>query len=77
MEFLRETDLEKYMLNKLTEVVREYVETVYKPLNSRHRKTVLVFTGDRYKPVDIITRFVNDKSKHDYDLRQGFEGLGI
>ncbi|WP_336526056.1 hypothetical protein [Bacteroides acidifaciens] len=63
MEFLRETELEKYMLNKLTEVVREYVETVYKPIDSRHRKTVMVFTGDRYRPIDIITRFVNVKKK--------------
>ncbi|MBD5369937.1 MAG: hypothetical protein HDR80_02175 [Bacteroides sp.] len=63
MEFLRETELEKYMLNKLTEVVREYVETVYKPIDSRHRKTVMVFTGDRYKPIDIIARFVNVKKK--------------
>lgn len=63
MEFLRETELEKYMLNKLNEVVREYIETVYKPLESRHRKTIMVFTGDRYKPVDIITRFVNVKPK--------------
>ena len=60
MEFLRETELEKYMLNKLTEVVREYV---YKPIDSRHRKTVMVFTGDRYRPIDIITRFVNVKKK--------------
>lgn len=65
MEFLRETELEKYMLNKLTEVVREYVETVYKPIDSRHRKTVMVFTGDRYRPIDIITRFVNVKNKTD------------
>lgn len=63
MEFLRETELEKYMLNKLTEVVREYIETVYKPIDSRHRKTVMVFTGDRYRPIDIITRFVNVKKK--------------
>ena len=53
------------MLNKLTEAVREYVETVYKPKDSRHRKTVMVFTGDRYRPIDIITRFVNVKSKTD------------
>ena len=65
MEFLRETELEKYMLNKLTEAVREYVETVYKPKDSRHRKTVMVFTGDRYRPIDIIARFVNVKSKTD------------
>ncbi len=65
MEFLRETELEKYMLNKLTEVVREYVETVYKPIDSRHRKTVMVFTGDRYRPIDIITRFVSIKNKTD------------
>ena len=65
MEFLRETELEKYMLNKLTEAVREYVETVYKPIDSRHRKTVMVFTGDRYRPIDIITRFVNIKNKTD------------
>ena len=65
MEFLRETELEKYMLNKLTEAVREYVETVYKPIDSRHRKTVMVFTGDRYRPIDIITRCVNIKNKTD------------
>ena len=65
MEFLRETELEKYMLNKLTEVVKEYVETVYKPIDSRHRKTVMVFTGDRYRPIDIITRFVSIKNKTD------------
>ena len=65
MEFLRETELEKYMLNKLTEAVREYVETVYKPIDRRHRKTVMVFTGDRYRPIDIITRFVNIKNKTD------------
>lgn len=59
MEFSRETELEKYQLDKLTQAVREYVETICKPLNSRHRKTIMVFTGDRYKPVDIITRFVN------------------
>lgn len=67
MEFLRETELEKYMLNKLNEVVREYVETIYKPLKSRHRKTIMVFTGDNYKPVDIITRFVGDKRKQKVD----------
>lgn len=61
MEFLRETEFEKMMLNKLNEAVREYVEAVCRPLNSRHRKTILVFTGDRYKPTDIITRFVNVK----------------
>lgn len=65
MEFLRETELEKYMLNKLTEVVREYVETIHKPIDSRHRKTIMVFTGDRFKPVDIITRFVNIKPRKD------------
>ena len=65
MEFLRETELEKYMLNKLTEVVREYIETVYKPIDSRHRKTVMVFTGDRYRPIDITTRSVNVKNKTD------------
>lgn len=59
MEFLRETEFEKMMLNKLNEAVREYVEAVCKPINSRHRKTIMVFTGDRYKPVDIITRFVS------------------
>lgn len=70
MEFLRETEFEKMMLNKLNEAVREYLEAVCKPINSRHRKTILVFTGDRYKPVDIITRFVNVKSKNGNDLEQ-------
>lgn len=63
MEFQRDTEFEKMMLDRLNQAVREYVEAIYKPLNSRHRKTVMVFTGDRYKPVDIITRFVNVKKK--------------
>lgn len=66
MEFQRDTEFEKMMLDRLNQAVREYVEAVYKPLNTRHRKTVMVFTGDRYKPVDIITRFVNIKQK-DYE----------
>ena len=57
MEFQRD----KMMLDRLNQAVRDYVEAVCKPLNTRHRKTVMVFTGDRYKPVDIITRFVNIK----------------
>ena len=61
MDFLRETEFEKMMLERLNQAVREYVEAVCKPLNSRHRKTILVFTGDRYKPTDIICRFVNVK----------------
>lgn len=61
MEFQRETEFEKMMLDRLNQAVREYVEAICKPLNSRHRKTIMVFTGDRYKPTDIITRFVNVK----------------
>ena len=61
MEFQRDTEFEKLMLDRLNQAVREYVEAVYKPLNSRHRKTDMDFTGDRYKPVDINTRFVNIK----------------
>ena len=66
MEFQRDTEFEKMMLDRLNQAVREYVEAICKPPNSRHRKTVMVFTGDRYKPVDIITRFVNIKQK-DYE----------
>lgn len=61
MEFQRDTEFERMMLDRLNQAVRDYVEAIYKPLDSRHRKTVMVFTGDRYKPVDIITRFVNVK----------------
>lgn len=61
MDFLRDTEFEKMMLDKLNQAVRDYVEAIHKPLNTRHRKTIMVFTGDRFKPTDIITRFVNIK----------------
>ena len=62
-EFKRQTELQRYMLQRLTEAVKEYLEIVEKPSGSRHRKTTLIFCGDRYKPVGIKTRFVVPKSK--------------
>lgn len=64
-EFKRTTELQRLMLNKLTAVVKDYLEAVEKPQGSRHRKTTFVFVGDRYKPQTIEARFVLTKSKKD------------
>lgn len=61
-EFKRERALQKEMLQRLTDVVREYLEVIEKPTGAaRHRKTTLTFVGDRYKPVDIVCRYVVPK----------------
>lgn len=62
-EFKRATALQKDRLQVLIEAVREYLEVVEKPTGGRHRRTTLVFCGDRYKPVSIQTRFVVPKSQ--------------
>jgi len=61
-EFKRETELQKLMLDRLTKDVREYLEVVEKPTRGRHRKTTLTFVGDRYKPTEIVCRFVTPKN---------------
>ncbi len=58
MNFRRITDFDKWQLQQLTEAVRKYLEEIEKPIGGRHRKTTLVFTGDRYRPVDIVSRWV-------------------
>ncbi|MCR4582239.1 MAG: hypothetical protein K5764_01605 [Prevotella sp.] len=61
-EFKRETALQKVMLQRLTDAVKEYLEVVEKPTGAaRHRKTTITFVGDRYKPTDIVCRFVTPK----------------
>lgn len=61
--FKRDTALQKMMLQKLIDAVREYLEVVEKPEGGRHRKTTFCFVGDRYKPLTIQTRFVVPKHK--------------
>lgn len=56
--FKNETELQKLMLVKLTNAVREYLEVVEKPTGGRHRKTTFVFVGDRYRPTDIVCRYI-------------------
>lgn len=62
-EFKRETQLQKERLQVLVEAVREYLKVVEMPYGARHRKTTLVFSGDRFKPVDIVCRYVTPKSQ--------------
>lgn len=62
-DFKRQTELQRLMLDKLTNAVREYLEIVEKPTGSRHRKTTFVFVGDRYKPEAIQTHYVVPKSQ--------------
>lgn len=62
-EFKRMTALQKERLQVLTEAVKDYLEVVERPVGGRHRKSVLVFRGDRYRPADIVSRFVVPKPK--------------
>ncbi len=64
-EFKTQTNLQRLMLQKLTDAVREYLEVIEKPTGSRHRKSILTFVGDRYKPVEISCRFIVQKKDDD------------
>lgn len=61
--FKRETPLQKERLQVLTEAIKDYLQVIEIPYGGRHRKTTLVFSGDRYKPVDIVCRYVTPKSQ--------------
>lgn len=63
--FKRKTPLQKERLQVLTDAVREYLKVIELPFGSRHRKTTLIFTGDRFQPVDIQCRFVWPKEKEE------------
>ena len=52
-EFKRDTALQRYELDRLTEAVAEYVKTVEMPKGYRHKRTTFVFSGDRFKPMEI------------------------
>ena len=61
--FKRDTPLQREMLQRLTEAVREYLEVIEKPQGGRHRKTIISFIGDRYRPETINTKFIIPKHK--------------
>lgn len=65
-EFKRDTPLQRERLQVLTDAVREYLQVVEIPFgSSRHRKTTLTFTGDRFKPTSIECRYITPKQKTD------------
>lgn len=59
--FKRATLLQKEALKKLNNAVIEYMKLIEVPKGSRHRKTVFVFVGDRYKPQSINCHIVTPK----------------
>lgn len=59
--FKRDTPLQKMALGRLTDAVKEYLKLVEIPKGSRHRKTTLVFIGDRFKPDGIDCHYVKPK----------------
>ena len=59
------TPLQKYQLQVLTDAVRNYVKMIELPDGCRHRKTTLVFVGDRFKAADIQVRYVKTKKDED------------
>lgn len=63
-EFKHSTQLEKHQLQVLTDAVRDYVKMIELPDGCRHRKTTLLFVGDRFKAKDIQVRFVSKKMKN-------------
>ena len=60
-EFKRKTALQKDRLQVLTEAVKDYLQVIEIPYGSRHRKTTLTLSGDRFRPVDIVCRYVTPK----------------
>lgn len=62
-EFKNNTPLEKHQLQTLTDAVRDYVQMIELPEGCRHRKCVLVFTGDRFRAIDIQVKFVRQRKK--------------
>lgn len=52
-------------LNKLTNAVREHLKTIEIPNGCRHRKTTLVFVGDRFRPSGIDCHIVKTKMDGD------------
>ena len=60
-EFKRRTPLQRERLQVLTDAVKEYLKVIELPLGSRHRKTTLTFTGDRFRPLDIQCGFIYPK----------------
>lgn len=64
-EFKRDTPLQRERLQVLTDAVKEYLKVVEIPIGSRHRKTTLTFTGDRFKPTSIECRYITPKYKAD------------
>ena len=63
-DFKNRTPLEKYQLQVLTDSVRNYVKMIELPNESRHRKTILTFVGDRFRAVDIQVRFVRNRKEY-------------
>lgn len=61
--FKRETALQRMALHNLNEAIKEYLRLVVLPYGVRHRKTTMVFTGDRFKPVSIVCRYVTPKDR--------------
>lgn len=62
-DFKRDTKLQREQLQVLTDAIREYLQVVEIPYGSRHRKTTLTFVGDRFKPNDIVCRYITPKIK--------------
>ena len=63
--FKRETAMQKAALKSLNEAVGEYLKLIELPYGVRHRKTTMVFVGDRFKPVSIVCRYVKQKGGGD------------
>ena len=62
-EFKRETPLQKERLQVLTEAIKDYLQVIEMPYGARHRKTTLIISGDRYRPISIECRYVTPKSQ--------------
>lgn len=53
----RETPLQRYHLQRLTECLRDYIKATI-PEGVRHRKSTLVVIGDRFKIDDISCNYL-------------------
>lgn len=64
-EFKHTTELEKYKLQALTDAVRDYITLIELPCGARHRRCILTFTGDSFRPVDIKVNFVRKSNNNE------------
>ena len=59
----RETPLQRYLFQRLTDSIRDYIRATMQ-VGERHRRTTLIVKGDRFLIEDISSKFVSSKEAY-------------